>query len=78
MPINKELMGIAENINVDALPDTADGRRVDELVTRWDALHKVRFLSYAGAWVLSMLALVADTRLIVDVVDVVYNVGKGV
>lgn len=72
MPVNRELLGLAKSIDANTLADTDEARRVDELITRWDTLHKVRFLAYAGAWLLSMAALVCDTRVLVDVVDVVY------
>jgi hypothetical protein len=32
--------------------------RVDELVQGWERRHNIRFVSYAGGWVLSTAALV--------------------
>lgn len=73
MPVNNELAGLEKSINTDALPDSVDGKRADELVDRWDTLHKVRFLAYGGAWLLAMAALVLDRRVVVNVVDVAYS-----
>lgn len=71
MPTNKELMALQAKAEKG---ENVDASAVDNLIEKWKSLHYVRFVSYAGAWLLSMAALALNGNLVVDVVDVVYNV----
>ena len=62
MPTNRELQALDENIMPNAPADSANAQKADELVLRWEGLHNWRYVGYAGAWVLTTVALVLDNR----------------
>jgi hypothetical protein len=50
----------------DSLSDVAKGsaqyKRVEELVKKWEGKHKLRFASYFTAWALSLSAVVLNLK----------------
>jgi hypothetical protein len=54
-PTNKRLKALdAQEVLTEAEDKEAEG-----LIAKWDQLHKVRFLLYAGAWATGLRALIA-------------------
>lgn len=71
MPTNKEIMSLNDKAEKG---ESVDSAQVSELISRWVPLHSMRYVSYVGAWLCSIAALALNGNVIIDVVDVVYNV----
>lgn len=58
MPINRRLKQLDQQATI-AGPDEAEAER---LIRKWDKLHKIRYVSFASAWAVSLITLVGVVR----------------